>query len=288
MKSLKNSRFFSFFAVSIIYVLATLGGIFTYLNLDFSWWISLLIADIAATVITFIFSVIFRNASVYDPYWSVQPPVILVAFALGKNLNLFGILLLIAVSFWAVRLTLNWAYTFKGLNFQDWRYSMLKEKTGIFYPFINFLGIHLVPTVVVFFCIIPAVYAVRQNLTLTIGGAAFICLSLFAVILQGTADFQMHKFRKTKNGTFIRNGLWKYSRHPNYLGEILMWWGIALSVVCSVPNALYLTLGALLNTALFFAVSIPLAEARQSKKEGYLEYKRQTRVLLPLKRIIKS
>ena len=63
-----------------------------------------------------------------------------------------------------------------------------------------------------------------------------------------------------------------------------MWWGIALSVICIVPNAWYLAIGALSNTILFFTVSIPMAEGKQSKKDGFAEYKNQTRILLPIKK----
>jgi steroid 5-alpha reductase family enzyme len=228
--------------------------------------------------------VIFGNASVYDPYWSVQPPVILIAFAIGKELTVLGVLLLIVVSFWAIRLTANWAYTFANLNHQDWRYTMLKEKTGIFYPVINFVGIHMVPTLVVYGCILPAVWAVINGVNVNFGSVLFLCLALGAATMQGIADVQMHKFRKNRNASFIRIGLWKYSRHPNYLGEILMWWGVALSVICAAPNAWYLAVGALANTVLFFAVSIPMADGRQSRKEGFAEYKKQTRMLLPIKK----
>ena len=157
MQSIKRNRVASFIVVAIVYFIATAVGIITYNALNFFWWVSLLIADIVATVVTFIFSLIFKNASVYDPYWSVQPPVILIAFSVGKNLTLLGVLLLIAVCFWGVRLTANWAYTFENLNHQDWRYTMLGEKTGVFYPIVNFVGIHLVPTLVVYGCILPAV-----------------------------------------------------------------------------------------------------------------------------------
>jgi steroid 5-alpha reductase family enzyme len=102
--------------------------------------------------------------------------------------------------------------------------------------------------------------------------------------MQGIADVQMHQFRKHRDGAFTRRGLWKYSRHPNYLGEILMWWGVALSVLCAVPSAWYLASGALANTVLFFVVSIPMADARQSRKAGFSEYKQQTRMLLPIKK----
>ena len=284
MKRLKQNRAASFVAVTLVYIIAMVVGIAVYKMLDLPWWLSLLIADVAATVVTFIFSVIFGNASVYDPYWSVQPPVILIAFAIGKELTVLGVLLLIVVSFWAIRLTANWAYTFANLNHQDWRYTMLKEKTGIFYPVINFVGIHMVPTLVVYGCILPAVWAMINGVNINFGSVLFLCLALGAATMQGIADVQMHKFRKNRNASFIRIGLWKYSRHPNYLGEILMWWGVALSVICAAPNVWYLAVGALANTVLFFAVSIPMADGRQSRKEGFAEYKKQTRMLLPIKK----
>lgn len=284
MKKLKESRALSFAVVAVVYIIATVAGVLTYRALNLDWWLSLLIADAVATVVTFIFSVIFKNASVYDPYWSVQPPVILVAFAIGKDLTALGILLIIAVSFWAVRLTANWAYTFKGLTHQDWRYTMLCEKTGAFYPIINFVGIHMVPTLVVYGCILPGVYAVREGLSANMGSVIFLCLSVAAAGVQGIADIQMHKYQKNRTTKFIRVGLWKYSRHPNYLGEILMWWGVALSVVCTAPSAWYLCAGAVANTVLFFSVSIPMADGRQSRKEGFAEYKKQTRMFLPIKK----
>ncbi len=284
MKKLKQNRVASFVAVTLVYIIATVVGIAVYRMLDLPWWLSLLIADAAATVVTFIFSVIFGNASVYDPYWSVQPPVILIAFAMGKKLTIFGVLLIIVVSYWAIRLTANWAYTFGGLNHQDWRYTMLKEKTGVFYPLINFVGIHMVPTLVVYGCILPAVWAVINGVTANFGSVIFLCVSLAAATMQGIADYEMHTYRKNRSGAFIRNGLWKYSRHPNYLGEILMWWGVALSVICVAPNECYLAIGALANTVLFFAVSIPMADRRQARKEGFAEYKQQTRMLLPIKK----
>ena len=275
----------SFIAVTLVYIIAAMIGIVAYQAIDemFDWWISLLIADVAATVVTFIFSLIFKNASVYDPYWSVQPPVILAAFAVGRSTNMLGTLLLVAVFFWGIRLTANWAYTFGNLTHRDWRYTMLKEKTKGFYPIINFIGIHMVPTLVVYGCILPAVYAIREGTEINIVSVIFICLAIASATLQGIADIQMHKFRKNRTGSFIRCGLWKHSRHPNYLGEICMWWNIALSVVCADTSAWYLVAGATANTILFFAVSIPMADKRQSHKEGFAEYKSETRMLLPIK-----
>ena len=86
----------------------------------------------------------------------------------------------------------------------------------------------------------------------------------------------MYKYRKNKvfnpdvtQNHFIRTGLWKYSRHPNYLGEILMWWGIALAVVFAFPRCWFLVAGAFVNNCLFLFISIPMADKRQSKKNRF-------------------
>lgn len=282
MNKLKSSRAASFTVVALIYLMAVAVGVAVYVSLKLDWWLALLIADVAATVFTFIFSLIFKNASVYDPYWSVQPPVILLAIAVVGKITLLGVLLLFAVCLWAVRLTANWAYTFRGLEHQDWRYTMLKEKTGVFYPLINFVGIHMVPTLVVYLCVLPAAYVLLNGVILNLACLPFIFLSVGAVVLQGVADIRMQAFRKRRSGGFIREGVWKHSRHPNYLGEILMWWGVALAVLCAAPSAWYLVAGAVANTALFAFVSIPMADGRQSRKEGFAEYKAETRALLPI------
>lgn len=284
LNDIKQNRILSFMIVAIVYIIATVVGVVVYQKLSYDWWLNLLIADVVATIVTFIFSLIFSNASVYDPYWSVQPIVIVIVFAIGKEMTIVRMLLLIAVCYWGIRLTANWAYTFHGLTHQDWRYTMLSEKTGVFYPLINLLGIHLVPTLIVYMCILPAVYAFLNPTVWNWGSIVFFLLSVAAATMQGIADIQMHHFRKERIGKFIRCGLWKYSRHPNYLGEILMWWGVALSVVSVFPESWYLCIGAFVNTLLFLIVSIPMADKRQSAKPGFQEYKEQTRMLLPIKK----
>ena len=162
---------------------------------------------------------------------------------------------------------------------------MLREKTKKFYPIVNFLGIHLFPTIVVYFCMLPFVFLYKVNVQMNIFVIIFFVLSLMCPLLELIADTQMHKFRKEQTGTFIRTGLWKYSRHPNYLGEILMWWSIALMCIFAMGNLWILLIGAIINNLMFLFISIPMAENHQkSRKPGFEEYKSDTRMLLPIKR----
>ena len=281
-----KNRSASLAVIIFVYFLAAFCGLFTYNYLtdiySFSYQLSLFLADVIATVLVFIFSLIFRNASVYDPYWSVQPPVIL-GLALAKvdaDNPLLGCLLFAAVLFWALRLTANWIYNFESFEYQDWRYVMLKEKTGKFYPFVNLMGIHMFPTCVVYLCVLPAVTAIAEKAAFHPLCLLFVILSLLSAVFQGLADVQMHRFRASGEGGFIRTGLWKYGRHPNYACEILMWWGIGLAGVCALGwQHWYLLAGAALNTLMFLFISIPMADKRQSRKPGFEEYKKATRML---------
>lgn len=275
-----KNRPLSFVILFLVYALAAAGGFFLYTKLEMDFRLALLITDVAATVFVFIFSLIFRNASVYDPYWSVQPVVIIAFYAAVYGMNLLGWLLVAVVFYWGIRLTANWAYTFRNLTAQDWRYTMLKEKTKFFYPVINFIGIHMVPTLVVYLCILPAVTAIYEKAAFNPWCLACIALSVIAPTIQLIADIQMHQYRKNRTTPFIRVGLWKHGRHPNYLGEILMWWGVGGACVIAMPDKWYLLAGAAANTLLFLCVSVPMADGRQSKKPGFAEYKKETRMFI--------
>lgn len=289
MKKIINNKLLSVLLIVFIYLLALVGGIFVYKYfVDLDFWLKLLIADIASTIIVFIFSILLKNASVYDPYWSVQPFVIVLAVMINYPINLPIILMFSVITLWAFRLTMNWLYTFYNLNYEDWRYKLLKDKTKYFYPIINFIGIHMVPTLVVYLCTLPACYLIINNSSLNVFTILGFIIAMLAILLEFFADMQMHRYKKNKklnkvDSIFIRDGLWKYSRHPNYLGEILMWYGIAFISLSSINDYLFFT-GAICNTLLFICVSIPMAEKKQSKKEGFCEYKNATRYLLPFKK----
>ena len=282
MDLIKESKTLSILLIASIYIMAAALGLGVYMLMPFPFWARLLIADIACTVFVFIFSMIFKNASVYDPYWSVQPIVIVVFFACGHMITLPSLLLLISIIYWGIRLTGNWAYTFGGLKHQDWRYTKFENESGKIYPLINLAGIHLMPTLIVYLCTLPAVFVIRNELSANAGSVIGMAVCIGAATLQLFSDVQMQKYRKSGENGLIRTGLWKYARHPNYLGEILMWWGVGIQAVSVMPDHWYLLAGALANTIMFFAVSIPLADKRQSQKPGYAEYKAATRSLLPI------
>ncbi len=281
---LKLNRPKSYLLLTFIYVLASVFGILIYIALPYDTWLKVLIADVSATAFVYMFSLILNNASVYDPYWSVAPAVILTALCFASALNPIKWALVASILIWSVRLTANFAYTFHSFEYIDWRYAMIKDKTGRLYPLVSFLGIHLFPTVVVYLCVLPAVFVITSDKSGSPLSLIFAICILLSVLLQGTADYQMHKYRKNKTTPFIRCGVWKYSRHPNYLAEILVWWFVAFFAASYLLSSPLVFVGAIVNTLMFLFVSIPMADTRQSRKAGFLDYKSRTRMLLPIKK----
>ena len=246
----------------------------------------MLFADIIATIIIFIFSVGYKNSSLYDPFWSVAPPLIAIYWLINGNENGVGYLMLIAIMIWAIRLTLNWARGWQGLHHEDWRYKMLREKNPKLYPLTNFAGIHLFPTVMVFLGMLPVFFVTsnttKTNVVMPILLLGFL-ISLLATVIQLIADEQMRKFKLTsKPGEYINNGLWKFSRHPNYFGEITFWMGLWIMQMSVCPEIWWTAIGFVAMLCMFLLASIPMMEKKNlNSKVGYQSYKKNVSVLIP-------
>ena len=249
---------------------------------------NLLIADVIATIYIWIIGIIYKTASIYDPYWSVQTVAIYISLMIGyKTINLGNVLYLACLLFWAIRLTYNFIRGFNDISYIDWRYAQIKQKTGRAYQLVSLLGIHLVPTFVVFFASVPSFLYVINGESFEALQIVGLLVMILATMLELISDNNMATFRKTRTDKdqIINVGLWKYSRHPNYLGEILFWYGVAIVFVVSNLSLWYVIIGAILNTLLFLFISIPLAENHlKSYKKGFDEYKKKTRMLLPIKK----
>lgn len=292
---MKNNRFVSFLIIAVTYILAGLLGYFLYpiIKID-HLMVRFLVLDLICTVFVYLVSMIFNNASVYDPYWSVAPMVILPLFMVElKAYHLVVYVIIILYFIWGIRLTANWAYGFKNLNHQDWRYQNLQDKHPKTWFLINLFGIHMVPTIIVFLGMLPTMYlmdlVVNNSEEIEVNAASIfaVIIILVAIILETVADIQMHKFRKDPNnkGKINESGLWKIARHPNYGGEILFWIGVFLytSSMDGAGNSFILAFSPLIVFLLFAFISVPMMEKRQKKnKPGYEDYMKRTNIFFPI------
>ena len=249
--------------------------------------IIIFISNVVSTVIIWFIGVLISTASIYDPYWSVQTPVIYIFLLIKyQNLNVGNLIYLELILFWAIRLTYNYTKTFHDITYIDWRYKKIKETTGKFYQIVNLLGICMVPTIIVYVASIPPILFVIDDLNFEYIQIIGYIIIFISVIIEMKADIDIHEFKKirTDRNQIINIGLWKYSRHPNYFGEICFWYGVAMVYIfCDFTKNWYYIIGAILNNALFLGISIPLAEKNlRTYKEGFDEYKKKTSMLIPI------
>ena len=271
--------------IGLLYVIAFLGGLLSVSYLNEPIWFEVFIFDIVMTFIIYLFSLLLKNASLYDPYWSVIPPVLMLYVMI--ELNAFGflnIVMLSVLSVWAIRLTYNWAKNFDSFKHQDWRYDLIKEKTKKLYPIANFLGIQLFPTLIVFAQMYVIIEITTRNLDLSIAALIPSLVVLISVYIQYVSDKQMYDFRQqTVKKRVMDTGLWQYSRHPNYFGEIMVWWGMYLFYFSATMQFNFLITAPILMTMLFMFISIPMMENKILKtRPEYKDYQANTSMLIPL------
>ena len=284
----------SLFIVLLSYIVTIILSIIITKGFNFNnEWMMLLFAHSIATIGIYISSLIFKNSSMYDPFWSVAPiPIIIYLAYFSNNLLLptfYVSLVVFVILFWAIRLTHNWTMAWGGLKEEDFRYIDLKQGNLFKKEIVNFFGIHYIPTLQVNVSLLPIYFIFTKTVTnynwVLIGAAISIC----AVILQIISDKQMRDFKKNiLNKDKIMNlGLWKYSRHPNYLGEVMFWIGLYVMALSVNDIPAWLILSPLSMVILFVFISCPMMDERSLKKRpGYKEYMDKTSqlLLLPISR----
>lgn len=280
--------------VFLLYVVSIAVSIFVFiLTKAFSTNQRLILADLAAMVFIYTCSLILRNASLYDPFWSVIPSVFLIiAFvSLNKTLNLTYFLLLFSISLWALRLTINWVKGWNGFTEVDWRYVMIRDKAPKLYFLTNFLAIQLFPTLIVFVQLLVGLRIIELGASLNVGFVIGFTMIIGATIIQYISDEQMRTFKIETTGEkkCIDTGLWKYSRHPNYFGEILVWWGLYLLYFSIVQHIDLYILAPLAMTLLFIFISIPMMEKKiLGTRPEYTVYQKKVSMIIPFPRFTKK
>jgi steroid 5-alpha reductase family enzyme len=247
-----------------------------------SFVIWMLIFSIAINLFMFFPAFIFKTDKLTDISYAIT--FILVAFVgyVFSQKSATQLFLSIIVVVWALRLG---AFLFIRINKmkRDIRFDGIRDK------FFIFLRFWLLQGITVFIVLVPCILFWDQTAT-QINWLSGFGIIIFAagLLIESVADIQKNRFRNSQIKTWIDVGLWRTSRHPNYLGEIMLWIGVYIFVIPSLTptNALIALVGPLYIAVLIIFVSgIPLLEKAADKKwgseKGYQQYKSKVPVLLP-------
>jgi len=281
----------AYWVVSAAYAVALIIAIITYrAGFMSDLVLDLLLADLAATGVIFIFSFAVRNSSLYDPYWSLAPMVLwcfllVQSEPLSTRLVLCGAVIMV----WGARLTWNWTRTWRDLTEEDWRYRQLQSDSGRAYWLVSLFGIHLFPTILVFLGCMGLIRAAEAGETpLNMLDLAGIIIGASSIWIEARADSALHQFRanRTHREEHLQESVWRWCRHPNYLGEIGVWVAVGCFGLAAVGWETLVIAGPLAMILLFTLITIPMIEKKlAADKPGYAEYQRQTPMLLPYGRL---
>ncbi|MCY4645826.1 MAG: DUF1295 domain-containing protein [Gammaproteobacteria bacterium] len=250
-------------------------------------------------LVAWLLSVITREVSWIDRLWSICPPVycLIVAFALDFNSPRVNLMTVLAV-LWGIRLTYNFArkggYRPGG---EDYRWAHVRKQYGpVGFQLLSVTFVHPGQMLLIWLFTSP-IHRAWQFPDAPLGWFDYLAAALFLTLLIGETfadrqmwDFQQDKKRRIANGEdvrqpFMTNGLYRYSRHPNYFCEIALWWVFYLFGVAASGEWLHWTGLGCIGLTLLFIPSLRMTEAISAEKyPGYRDYQAAVPALIPLPR----
>jgi len=195
-----------------------------------------------------------------------------------------AILILTLVTIWGLRLMLHVGWRNQG-KAEDHRYKAWREEWGDSFLTRTFLQVFVLQGFLMLTISLPVTWSLTHNgPPINILDAVGLCVWLVGFFFEALGDFQLLRFKSNpaNNGRIMTSGLWRYTRHPNYFGEVTLWWGIFI-ICISVPGSYWTVVGPLTITYLILKVSgTPMLEKRYYDNQEYEEYIHSTSAFFPL------
>jgi steroid 5-alpha reductase family enzyme len=239
----------------------------------------------AVMVTTWIISLVIKNASIVDIVWGAGFAVtswVLAATVDGNSGR--QLLLAVMVGLWGMRLALYLAKRNIGHG-EDWRYKAMRKKKGKNFGVISLVTVFGLQGVLMWTVSLPVILGNADD-SPGVGPIAVMGIMLWLVGLtfEAVGDYQLAKFKKDpSNATKVMDkGLWSLTRHPNYFGDALLWWGIGI-VGAETGSGIFGLVGPLVMTFFLLKVSgVPMLERSLSRRrEGYADYVAKTSGFIP-------
>ncbi|MFT5436634.1 MAG: steroid 5-alpha reductase family enzyme [Ulvibacter sp.] len=233
----------------------------------------------------FVVSLIKKRNDLADVAWGLGFVLMAwLSYFLAEDPGMRGILVGVLVSIWGLRLALHIHSRNKG-KAEDYRYLAWRKEWGKWFYIRSYFQVYLLQGVFLFLIVSP-ILLINKDTGGDLGLLDFIgvVVWLFGFYFEAVGDAQLSRFIKNpeNKGKLMTKGIWKYTRHPNYFGEVTQWWGIWL-VALSVPNGVLAIIGPITITFLILKVSgIPMLEKKMEEHPDFAEYKRRVSVFIPM------
>lgn len=227
-------------------------------------------------------SVVLKDASIVDIAWGIGFIVVaLFSLQSSQNPNLFLMALLVLI--WAVRLSGHILQRKLQHPGEDFRYAAWRKDWGKNFYWRSFLQVFMLQGVILFIISIPLPLATVASNTLEFWSYIGAIVWLVGFATESLADWQLSQFKqqKTSKGKLLTTGLWRYSRHPNYFGEAVQWWGIWLISLASPLGVWAIISPIVITYFLRFVSGVPMLEKKYAGRKDFEAYKKQTNTFVP-------
>jgi steroid 5-alpha reductase family enzyme len=242
-----------------------------------------LVVVLTSLTLLWLVSLRLRDASIVDPFWGPGFALATLTYWLvDGSPSARGTLVLVLVAAWALRL--GWHLLRRNRREgEDPRYAAMRARHGERFPRVSLFRVFWLQGAILWIISLPLLAAVRSDPPLGLLDLLAAAIALSGLVIEATADGQLRRFRAdpASRGRVLDTGLWRYSRHPNYFGDAVVWWG--LWGVAAAGGAWWTVFSPAAMTFLLLEVSgVPLLEkGLEESRPGYAEYVRRTSAFVP-------
>ncbi|MCA9344763.1 DUF1295 domain-containing protein [Candidatus Saccharibacteria bacterium] len=193
---------------------------------------------------------------------------------------------------WGLRLAIHVFSRNKGKK-EDFRYAQWRKDWGKFFLIRSYFQVFLLQGLLLILVATPVILATRLSTSLDVSAwyLAGLIVWIFGFYFEAVGDWQLSQYIKQKiagkkmKSKIMDHGLWKYTRHPNYFGEVVQWWGqwilLASSAVAVGYKYLGLTGPVTITILILFVSGIPLLEKKYAHDKEYQAYAKKTNKFFP-------
>jgi steroid 5-alpha reductase family enzyme len=232
-------------------------------------------------VALFLLSLYLKDNSIADIFWGIGFLIITcVLYFLQGDTSLSQNIILVLIALWALRISLYIFSKKLKKSGEDPRYAAWRSE-WTYFKTRSFFQVYMLQMILMCIVALPVWFMFlldyQESLSFTIIGAL---LALFGLVFETVADWQLSQFMKIKRpGQIFTSGLYSISRHPNYFGESVFWFGI--SIIALQANLFALLGWAVITYLLLFVSGVPMLEKRYEGNKDFEEYKKKVGVFIP-------
>ena len=232
----------------------------------------------------FLISLLLKRNDIADIAWGLGFVAIVIFLFITQTATKQSVIVYMLTVIWGIRLAIHIGVRSKDKP-EDFRYKKWREEWGEYFVLRSYLQVYLLQGFFMWIISLPIiVVSMAQNQPISPFVLIGCIIWLIGFVFESIGDYQLMIFIKQRQNKsdIMQTGLWKYTRHPNYFGEVLVWWGIFIMVL-PLEYGLWAIISPITISFLLLYVSgIPMLEAKYKDNVAFQEYKKRTSAFFPM------